>query len=193
MRNRYLYITILTLFGLSAETAAQTIAQPPQLVVTIAIDQLRTDRLETYAPLYQSGGLKRLLTEGLVYPNAACNFTPVDKSSAIASLMTGATPYYNGITGSEWMDRNTLRPLTIVSDNQRRLSPQQLSTSTLGDELKIATDGLAVPFCQPVMPPTAAYGSATASGISPRAISPRTSGCRGTPANIHPRRTSTGA
>ena len=62
MRNRYLYITILTLFGLSAETAAQTIAQPPQLVVTIAIDQLRTDRLETYAPLYQSGGLKRLLT-----------------------------------------------------------------------------------------------------------------------------------
>ncbi len=66
-RNRYIYITLLTLLGFSAETTAQAVRQVPQLVVTIAIDQLRTDQLETYAPLYQSGGLKRLLTEGLVY------------------------------------------------------------------------------------------------------------------------------
>lgn len=145
-RNRYIYITLLTLLGFNAEATAQAIKQVPQLVVTIAIDQLRTDQLETYAPLYQSGGLKRLLTEGIVYPNAACNFTPFDKSSAMASLMTGATPYYNGITGSEWLDRNTLRPQNIVSDRKLGQSPAQLSTSTLGDELKMATDGLAKVF-----------------------------------------------
>ena len=48
MRNRYIYITLLSILGFNAETYAQTIAQAPRLVVSIAIDQLRTDYLETY-------------------------------------------------------------------------------------------------------------------------------------------------
>lgn len=49
MRNRYLYITLLSIFGFHAETYAQAIAQAPRLVVSITIDQLRTDYL-TYMP-----------------------------------------------------------------------------------------------------------------------------------------------
>ena len=45
MRNRYLYITLLSILGFSAEATAQAIAQAPQLVVSIAVDQLRTDYL----------------------------------------------------------------------------------------------------------------------------------------------------
>ena len=78
MRNRYLYITLLSILGFSAEAAAQAIAQTPQLVISIAIDQLRTDYLETYTPLYSQGGFKMLLSKGMVYPNASYNFTPVD-------------------------------------------------------------------------------------------------------------------
>lgn len=142
MRNRYLYFTLLSLLGFSAEAVAQALAQTPQLVVAITVDQLRTDHLETYAPLYQQSGLRRLLSEGLVFPNASYNFTPVDRASATASLMTGSTPYYNGVTGIEWMNRNTLRPQNIVSDN----TPAQLATSTLGDELKMAFNGLSRVF-----------------------------------------------
>lgn len=138
MRNKYLYITLLSLLGFSAEAVAQALAQTPQLVVTITVDQLRTDRLETYAPLYKQSGLSRLLNEGLVFPNAGYSFTPVDRASATASLITGSTPYYNGVTGIEWLNRNTLRPQNIVHDN----TPAQLATSTLGDELKIAFNGL---------------------------------------------------
>ena len=142
MSNRYLYVTLLSLLGFNAEALAQAMAQTPQLVVTISVDKLRTDYLETYAPLYQQTGLKRLLNEGLIYANASHGFTPVDRASATASLMTGSTPYYNGVTGKEWLNRSTLRPQNIVSD----YTPAQLATSTLGDELKMATNGLAKVF-----------------------------------------------
>ena len=37
--NKYLYITLLSLLGFTPEAVAQAVAQAPQLVVTIAIDQ----------------------------------------------------------------------------------------------------------------------------------------------------------
>ena len=141
MRNRYIYITILSLLGFSAEATAQALAQTPQLVVNITINQLRTDLLETYAPLYTDDGLRRLLNQGMVFPTTCYSFTPVDPASASASIQTGTTPYYNGITGVEWMNRSTLRPQSIIEDKDQGPSPVQLMTSTLGDELKIATKG----------------------------------------------------
>ena len=147
MRNRYLYVTtLLSLLGFSAEAMAQALTQTPRLVVSIAVEQLRTDYLENYAPLYSTEGLRKMLAEGIVFPNASYNFTPVDRTSAIASLVTGSIPYYNNITGTEWLDRNTLRPCHTLSDNDYGYSPQQLGTSTLADELKIATNGTAKVF-----------------------------------------------
>ncbi len=146
MRNRYIYITLLSMLGFNAETYAQAIAQAPRLVVSISIDQLRTDYLDTYAPLYGHDGLKRLLTEGKVFTNGAYNFTPVDRASAIASLHTGTVPYYNGITAEEWIDKQTLRPQNCVRDQEIGYSPQFLGTSTISDELKMATNGIAKVF-----------------------------------------------
>ena len=146
MRNRYLYITLLSVLGFHTETYAQAIAQAPRLVVSITIDQLRTDDLETYAPLYGEEGLRKLLTEGKVFTNGAYNFTPVDRASAIASLYTGTVPYYHGITAYEWLDKETLRPQNCVRDQKIGYSPQFLGTSTLSDELKMATNGVAKVF-----------------------------------------------
>jgi hypothetical protein len=146
MRNRYIYITLLSILGFNTETYAQVIVQAPRLVVSITIDQLRTDYLETYAPLYSNDGLKRLLTDGKVFINGAYNFTPVDRASAIASLHTGTVPYYNGITAEEWLDKQTLRPQNCVRDQQIGYSPQFLGTSTISDELKMATNGVAKVF-----------------------------------------------
>lgn len=146
MKNKYLYITLLSLLGLSAEAQQQLIAQAPRLVVSITIDQLRTDYLETYAPLYGADGLRRLLAEGKVFTNGAYSFTPVDRASAIASLHTGTVPYYNGITAEEWLDKQTLRPQNCVRDQKIGYSPQFLATSTISDELKMATNGVAKVF-----------------------------------------------
>ena len=139
MRNKYLYITLLAVLGLTPEMVAQNkIQYAPRLVVSITIDQLRTDYLEAFAPLYGEGGFKRLLEKGLVFANSSYPFTPVDRASAVASVGTGVTPYYHSIVGERWLDRETLQ---IAYSLGKNLSAEELLTSTIGDELKVSTEG----------------------------------------------------
>ena len=141
MRNKYLYITLLALLGVTPELLAQSkIQYAPRLVVTVTIDQLRTDYLEAFSPLYGEDGFKRLMKRGRVYPNASYPFSPIDCTSALASLATGVTPYYHSIVGEQWLNRETLRPVTAIGENK---TADNLSTSTLGDEMKLSTQGKA--------------------------------------------------
>ena len=133
---------------LATSFCAQTPASVPRLVVGVAIDQLRTDYMEAFSPLYGEDGLKRLLREGVVYANAQYPSADVDRASAIASLFTGTVPYNHGIVGEDWMDRQTMRPVYCVDDfkvrgvnTQETASPKNLLVSTIGDELKVASNG----------------------------------------------------
>ncbi|MBQ8095671.1 MAG: alkaline phosphatase family protein [Prevotella sp.] len=156
MTNRYLYITLLAILGFSANASAQSSLQSkgaPRLVVNIAIDQLRTDYLEAFAPLYCDRGLKLLLGQGMVFANASYPFAPVDRASAIAAIASGTTPYYNSIVGNRWLNRETLRPVGCVDDakysgmlTSETASPLGLQVSTLADELKVATGGKALVY-----------------------------------------------
>ena len=120
MTNRYLYITLLAVLGFNAEKmTAQIQGQvkgAPRLVVSITIDQLRSDYMEAFLPLYSDKGFLRLLNEGKVYTNAAYPFTPIDRASATATIYSGTTPYYNNIIGQRWLNRKTLRPVGCVDD-----------------------------------------------------------------------------
>ena len=140
MRNHlYLSITLLAVLGWHAGAQAQVdTRQAPKLVVSITIDQLRSDYLETFANHYGTDGFKRLLAEGAVFENASYPFTDPDRASATATVVTGTTPFYHSITGLQWLDRNSLRPVNCTDD--------QLAVTTIGDELKIATDGAAKEF-----------------------------------------------
>lgn len=149
MRNRYLYITLLAVLGWNAEGNAQGGGrQIPRLVVNITIDQLRSDYLENFSPLYGPNGFLRLLTQGVVYENAAYPFIRPDRASAISSVITGTTPYYHSIIGERWLDKETLRPVSCTEDAKQPgvPSPALLSVSTLGDELKVITQGKAKVF-----------------------------------------------
>ncbi|MDR0891915.1 MAG: alkaline phosphatase family protein [Mediterranea sp.] len=137
-------LTVLTFTGLQA----QSIPNAPKLVVGLTIDQLRTDYLEAFSSLYGERGFKRLWKEGRVFHNAQYNFAGMDRASAIAAIYTGATPSLNGIIGRRWMDATTLRPIGCADDNafmgyytDQTCAPTKLLTSTLADELKIATQG----------------------------------------------------
>lgn len=135
-------------FILAAITSAemQAFQLAPRLVVNITIDQLRTDYIEAFAPMYSSGGFRRIMKDGLVYDGAGYPFSPVDRSSATASLTTGTTPYYNGIISSRWLDRETLQPVSSVDDKKHIYSAHRVKTSTVGDELKISTNGAAIVY-----------------------------------------------
>ena len=56
-------ILMLTFGGLQA----QPLPAVPKLVVTLTIDQLRTDYMEAFSSLYGEKGFKRLLREGKVF------------------------------------------------------------------------------------------------------------------------------
>lgn len=153
MTNKYIYITLLAVLGFNAEGIAQESRTAPKLVVSITIDQLRSDYLEAFMPLYTENGFKRMLEQGVVYSNASFPFAPIDRASAIATLTSGVTPFYNKITGERWLNRNTLRPVYCVDDakypglnTESTASPKQLCTSTLGDELKVATAGRGIVY-----------------------------------------------
>ena len=97
MKGRILtsLLTVIALTGLQA----QNIPAVPRLVVGLTIDQLRTDYIEAFSALYGERGFKRLWREGRIYRNAEYNFINVDKSSAVAAIYSGTTPYTNGIVG----------------------------------------------------------------------------------------------
>ena len=147
MKERILtsLITAIVITGLQAQNTPAA----PKLVVGLTIDQLRADYIEAFSALYGERGFKRLMKEGRIYANGEYDFINVDPSSAVASIYTGATPYYNGIPGSRWMDRNSLRIVKCVDDagfmgiyTSENTSPQYLQVSTLSDELMVATQGL---------------------------------------------------
>lgn len=155
MKYRYISLTLLAAFSATGGKAEmpQAIQSAPKLVVNIAIDQLRSDYLEAFVPLYGNDGFKMLIAKGKVYENASYPFSPIDRASAIAAIATGTTPYYNSIVGTSWLDKETLRPVFCVDDKkyggyltQDCSSPKNLNTSTIGDELKVSTNGVAVVY-----------------------------------------------
>ena len=146
--SRYRLLASLMVLMAMNSTEAQTAPDVPRLVVNIVIDQLRSDYLDAFNSLYCERGFKRFLKEGRIYRQAEYSFASPDRSSALASLMTGATPYEHGIVGARWLDRNTLQPVYCVDDKAfggllttEQSSLANLKVSTLTDELKVATRG----------------------------------------------------
>lgn len=153
MTRKEFSLTLLMALAYATNMEAQVIRSAPKLVVNITIDQLRTDYLEAFSPLYGSYGFKRLLSDGKVFSNASYPYYVKDKATAISSIVTGTTPYYNSIVSERWLDKQTLRPVFCVDDSKCKglltkdgSSPKNLTTSTIGDELKVFSQGKALVY-----------------------------------------------
>lgn len=149
MRHRY--IQQLTLLAALATALNMNAQQAPRLVVNIIIDQLRTDYMQAFTPLYGNNGFKRLLSQGIVYQNGYYPFAPIDRASATTTISSGTTPYYNGIVGTRWLNKETLRPVFCVDDKRYEgiftgdcSSAANIKVSTISDELKMASLGKSI-------------------------------------------------
>lgn len=127
-------------------TCAQEATSVPRLVVSVTIDQLNNDDIQQNKNFLSGNGLKLFLNNGVRYRDIRYNFTPSDKSAVIASICTGATPYFNGIVGKYWFDRNTSKEKNCVDDPNYQgvltnecCSAESILTTTLSDELKYST------------------------------------------------------
>ena len=135
-------MAILVVTNLEAQQRA------PKLVVCITVDQLRGDYIEYFYNTFGEKGFKRLLNEGLVYSNIRFDFSNLDQASAFATLFTGSNPCFHGISGEKVYDFDNDKEVSILWDNQfignytkDNFSPKHLYSSTIGDELKIASQG----------------------------------------------------
>lgn len=141
---------LILLLALPLQALAQEKIESPKLLVTITIDQLRSDFMYEFEGLYTPDGFKRLLAGGRVYPNSYYAFENIDRASATATLVTGTNPYTHGIVGERWLDRNSLNIVHCTDDSKQqglytndRVSPVRLKAITLADEMKRATRGKA--------------------------------------------------
>lgn len=135
-------IAILVVTNLEAQQST------PKLVVCITVDQLRGDYIEYFYNTFGERGFKRLLNEGLVYNNIRFEFSDIDQANAFATLFTGSNPCFNGITSNKTYDFDKEKEISILNDpeylgnyTRENYSPKNLFSSTIGDELKIASKG----------------------------------------------------
>lgn len=134
--------------GHGLQTVAAGTADRPKLVVGIVVDQMRWDYLYRYVDLYGEGGFKRLMNEGFNCENTMINYVPTVTAVGHASVYTGSVPAIHGIAGNDFMidgrmvyccTDTTVNGVGTDSD-AGRMSPRNMLTTTIGDELKIATD-----------------------------------------------------
>ncbi len=123
----------------------------PKLVVVIVIDQFRGDYLERYRDQFGDAGFRLLLDHGAYFPNCNYNYANTRTAPGHSTLFTGAYSNGHGIAANEWWDQKKKRLVTSVEDDDTRLvgvdgdkagaSPHNLLADTIGDELKLATQG----------------------------------------------------
>ena len=149
-----LFLSLLTaMTALATPEAKAASGGVPRVVVNILVDQLRSDYLNAFMPLYGQEGFVRLLHEGRVYTQAEYPHYRPDRASASATIATGTSPCDHGVVGLRWMDRQTLRPVFCVDNKQYAgiltddcSAPTFLAVSTLGDELKVASEGRSIVY-----------------------------------------------
>ncbi|WAC10062.1 alkaline phosphatase PafA [Dyadobacter pollutisoli] len=132
-------------------TPKSTTLARPKLVVGIVVDQMRYDYLYRYYDQYTEGGFKRMMNEGFNCRNNHYGYALTVTGPGHASVYTGSIPAINGIVGNEWFDRITKQSVycaddstvkTVGSNNPTvgKMSPRNMLTSTVTDQLRIATN-----------------------------------------------------
>ncbi len=142
--------------GLSSHGFASAYNGHPKLIVVIVIDQFRGDYLERYRDQFGDGGFRLLLDHGAYFPNCDYNYANTRTAPGHATLFTGAYSNGHGIADNEWWDPKKKKMVTSVEDADTKIvgiagaqvgaSPHNLMADTVGDELKLATQGKAHVF-----------------------------------------------
>lgn len=144
--NALVAVFLLMAFGCARALAAG--AERPKLVVGIVVDQMRWDYLYRYYNLFGEGGFRRLMNEGFKCENTMINYVPSVTAVGHTSIFTGTVPSVHGIAGNTFLLNgkmtyccadSTVNTVGSKSD-EGKMSPRNMLTTTIGDELKIATD-----------------------------------------------------
>lgn len=145
------FLGCCSIYSVSAQQASAIGVQRPKLVVGIVIDQMRWDYLYRYQKRYTDGGFKRLLNDGFSCENTVIPYVPSVTAIGHTCIYTGSVPSIHGIAGNNFVkngekvyctDDDTVKPVGSNSE-AGLMSPRNLWVTTIGDEMKIASNGRA--------------------------------------------------
>lgn len=150
---------------------AQVYAGKPKLIVIVVIDQFRGDYLNRYRSEFKGRGFRLFMDEGAWFTDCYFDYANTKTAPGHATLGTGAYSDGHGIESNEWWDasRSNEHKVSSVEDERYQLvdlpagsipanapgapasaakfvigsSPLNLRATTLGDELRLATQGRA--------------------------------------------------
>ncbi len=124
--------------------------EKPKLVIGIVVDQMRYDYLTRYWDKYGEGGFKKLINGGFNCKNTNYNYMPTYTGPGHASIYTGTTPENHGIIANNWYNKVLNRGTYCTGDSNvntigseslnGKMSPKNLLSTTITDELKLATN-----------------------------------------------------
>src|SRR5581483_3744200 len=145
----------LCLSSIVGSCAASAYNAHPKLLVIVIIDQFRGDYLERYRDRFGEGGFRLFLDHGANFTECNYDYANTRTAPGHATLLSGAYTSGHGIVANEWWDPQKKKMVTSVEDDETRTlgegdgpgaSPHNLRSDTLGDELKLATQGKARVF-----------------------------------------------
>jgi len=144
---------------LPAPATAQAYAGRPKLIVIVVIDQFRGDYLNRDRAEFKGRGFRLFTEEGAWFTDCYYDYANTKTAPGHATIGTGAYTDGHGIETNEWWDasRSFEKKVTSVEDERYQLvdlpaaslsdpdnkaaSPRNLRATTLGDELRLATQG----------------------------------------------------
>jgi predicted AlkP superfamily pyrophosphatase or phosphodiesterase len=168
MRKILASLFLLLFVSAAPRAQGQAYSGRPKLAIILVIDQFRGDLLDRYRDsLTSSNGFNLFLRKGAYFNNCYFDYANTKTAPGHATIGTGAYTDGHGIGSNEWWDltRNTDRVITSVEDERYRLvgtfddlppapsgtpqptdarigsSPRNLRATTIGDEVRLATNG----------------------------------------------------
>jgi arylsulfatase A-like enzyme len=156
---------------LPATSPAQAYVGKPKLIILVVIDQFRGDYLNRDRAEFKGRGFRLFTEEGAWFTDCYYDYANTKTAPGHATLGTGAYSDGHGIESNEWWDasRSYDHKVSSVEDERYQLvdlppasipanqhgapnsaakfligaSPRNLRATTLGDELRLATQGRA--------------------------------------------------
>lgn len=168
MRKTLSLLALLAVVSQSASLHAQVYEAKPKLLVILVIDQFRGDYLDRYrAEFATPNGFNLFLKKGAYFGSCYYDYANTKTAPGHSSIGTGAYTDGHGIGSNEWWDlsRSTDHAVSSVEDQRYRIvgsfddltvppppgidpklprvgaSPFNLKATTIGDEVRLATNG----------------------------------------------------
>ncbi|HAE13822.1 MAG TPA: alkaline phosphatase family protein [Bacteroidetes bacterium] len=152
MKNFILFVLAWSML-LSVHAQTESKNPNPKLIVGVVVDQMSYDLLYRFWNNYSEGGFRRLVKNGYSCENTHYNYVPTYTGPGHASIYTGSVPAVHGIVGNNWFDpvhnnewyctKDTLVSGVGTITAAGQMSPAPLLTTTITDQLKVASNGRA--------------------------------------------------